>query len=182
MRVIAGVARSRKLIVPRCDALRPTSDMVREALFASLTGRTLDCRFGDLYAGSGSVGIEALSRGAASAVFIEREAQCLRALRENLQGTGLSDRAEVVRGDALVMLEPVWQRGPLDIVFMDPPYRVSAEPVLRRVLELARQSGHDCLVIVECERGAEPGPSPTKEKRYGSTKLLYYESAEAADA
>jgi 16S rRNA (guanine966-N2)-methyltransferase len=181
MRVIAGSARSRKLIVPRGDLIRPTSDMVREALFASLADRSIDCRFGDLYAGSGSVGIEALSRAAARCVFIERDQRCLQALRTNLEATGLADRAEVVRGDVLAQITAAWRRGPLDIAFLDPPYSESAEPLLRRVLGLARDSDHECLVVVECKRGLEPGLTPTKEKRYGSTKLLYYESADVAD-
>lgn len=181
MRIIAGSAKSRRLVVPRGAAIRPTSDMVREALFSSLADRCIDCRFGDLYAGSGSVGIEALSRGAAQSVFIERDPRCLAALRANLEATGLSERAEIVRGDVLAQVEPVWERGPLDIVFMDPPYRVSAEPALRRVLQLARDNGHDCLVVVECEQGAEPALAPTREKRYGRTRLLTYESADAAD-
>jgi 16S rRNA (guanine966-N2)-methyltransferase len=180
MRVIAGSARSRRLIVPKCADLRPTADMVREALFASLGPRAIDCRFGDLYAGSGSVGIEALSRGAACCVFIEQHPECLKALRANLQDTGLADRAEVVRGDCLTQLEPVWQRGPLDIVFMDPPYRQSAEPLLRLTLRLAQQSGRHCVAVVQCERGMQPALPASKEKRYGGTLLLYYESADVA--
>jgi len=181
MRVIAGSAKSRKLVVPKGVAIRPTSDMVREALFASLAGRCIDCRFGDLYAGSGSVGLEALSRAAARCVFIEQDQRCLQALRANLEATGLADRAEIVRGDVLAQIAGVWRRGPLDIVFLDPPYSERAEPALRRVLGLARESDHACLVVVECKRGLEPGLTPTQEKRYGSTKLLYYESADAAD-
>lgn len=180
MRVIAGQARSRQLIVPKCADLRPTSDMVREALFSSLGPRAIDCRFGDLYAGSGSVGIEALSRGAASCVFVEQHPECLKALRANLQSTGLADRAEVVRGDCLALLESVWRRGPLDIVFMDPPYRESAEALLGLTLSLARQSAQDCLVVVQCERGNRPALPAGKEKRYGGTLLLYYESADIA--
>jgi 16S rRNA (guanine(966)-N(2))-methyltransferase RsmD len=180
MRVIAGEARSRQLIVPKCAGTRPTSDMVREALFASLGPRTIDCRFGDLYAGSGSVGIEALSRGAASCLFIESQPECLKALRANLERTGLADRAAIVRGDCLTRLAPAWARGPLDIAFLDPPYRQSAEPLLRLVLRLARESGHACLAVVQCERGMAPALPAVKEKRYGGTLLLYYESTEAA--
>lgn len=182
MRIIAGSAKSRQLVVPKGAEIRPTSDMVREALFSSLADRTIDCRFGDLYAGSGSVGIEALSRGAAWCVFVERDPRCVQALRANLQATGLADQAEVIRGDALAEFERIWRRGPLDIVFMDPPYRESAEPLLRLVLNLAHASECDTLVVVQCERGMEPGIAPTKEKRYGGTKLLYYESADVAVA
>ncbi|MCE5237116.1 16S rRNA (guanine(966)-N(2))-methyltransferase RsmD [bacterium] len=178
MRIIAGSAGSRALTAPKGVTIRPTADRVREALFASLADRTIDCRFGDLYAGSGSVGLEALSRGAAWCVFVERDPRCLHAVRANLAATGLSDRAEVIRGDVLTQIEPAWERGPLDVVFMDPPYRESAEPLLRLVLRLARDARHDCLAVVECERGMEPALAPTKEKCYGRTKLLYYEAAD----
>lgn len=181
MRVIAGSARSRQLIVPKGVKMRPTSDMVREALFSSLGYRTIDARFGDLYAGTGSVGIEALSRGAAYCVFIERNPRCVEALRQNLANTGLQDRAQVIRGDCLAHLEHVWRDGPLDIIFMDPPYQESAEQLLRLVLRLAEETRHECLVVVQCERGMEPSVPPTREKRYGGTMLLYYEvSAEAS--
>lgn len=175
MRVIAGSAKSRKLVVPKGAEIRPTGDMVREALFSSLGYATLDARFADLYAGSGSVGIEALSRGAAHCTFIEKNPRCLEALRTNLANTGLADRAETVRGDCLKAIEAVWRRQPLDIVFMDPPYRDSTEPLLERVLGLAQETGQPCLIVVQCERGMEPALPPHKGKRYGSTVLLYYE-------
>lgn len=178
MRIIAGSAGSRTLTAPKGVTIRPTADRVREALFASLADRTIDCRFGDLYAGSGSVGLEALSRGAAWCVFVERDPRCLQAVRANLAATGLAERAEIIRGDVLTQIEPAWERGPLDVVFMDPPYRESAEPLLRLVLRLARDTRHDCLAVVECERGMEPALAPTKEKGYGRTRLLYYEAAE----
>ena len=180
MRVIAGSAKSRKLVVPKAVEIRPTSDMVREALFSSLAYRTLDARFGDLYAGSGSVGIEALSRGAAHCVFIEKNPRCLEALRTNLVNTGVAERAETVRGDCLKMIEAVWRRQPLDIVFMDPPYRESTEELLQLLLGLARETGQPCLIVVQCERGMEPSVSPDREKRYGTTVLLYYEVAGGA--
>lgn len=175
MRVISGSAKSRKLIIPKGATIRPTGDMVREALFASLGYRTIDARFGDLYAGSGSVGIEALSRGAAHCVFIEKNPRCIEALRTNLANTGFEDQAEIVRGDCLKQIEPVWRREPLDIVFMDPPYRDSAEELLQIVLRLATKTGRECLIVVQCERGMEPSVPPNKAKRYGSTMLLYYE-------
>lgn len=186
MRVIAGSAKSRRLIVPKGAVIRPTGDMVREALFSSLAHRTIDARFADLYAGSGSVGIEALSRGAAHCVFIEQNPRCIEALRANLADTGLADRAEVVRGDCLKQFERVWRQQPLDIVFMDPPYRDSTEELLRLALRLAREAaaqetGQQCLIVVQCERGMEPSVPPDKEKRYGSTVLLYYEVSGAEE-
>lgn len=181
MRVIAGTAKARKLVVPKGVEIRPTGDMVREALFSSLGYRTIDARFGDLYAGSGSVGIEALSRGARRCVFVEKHPRCVQALRENLAHTGLAERAEVLRGEALKTIEAVWRREPLDLVFMDPPYRESAQALLEVVLRLARESGQAALVVVQCERGMEPSVPADREKRYGSTMLLYYEVCDAAN-
>lgn len=175
MRVISGTARSRKLTVPKGVKMRPTGDMVREALFNSLAEATIDARFGDLYAGTGSVGIEALSRGAACCVFVEQNPRCVKALKANLANTGLAERAQAIRGDCRAHIERVWAAGPLDIVFMDPPYQQSAEELLRIVLRLAQDSGQKCLVVVQCERGMEPSVPATKVRRYGETMLLYYE-------
>lgn len=175
MRVIAGSARSLKLEIPKGVKMRPTSDMVREALFNSLGYRTIDCRFADLYAGTGAVGIEALSRGAAFCVFVEQNPRCVEALRANLANTGFTEQAQIIRGDCLKRVDEVFRPEPPDIVFMDPPYRESAEELLAAVVRLARQGGRECLVIVQCERGMEPSLPPDKAKRYGGTSLLYYE-------
>lgn len=180
MRVIAGRAKSRRLIIPKSPPIRPTTDMVREALFASLGPRIIEARFGDLYAGSGSVGIEALSRGAAHCVFIEKDRRCIQAIKANLAATGLSEYAEIIWGDVLRCFASIWERTPLDIVFLDPPYRQNAEPALRLVWELAQKSAHSCLIIVQCEQNHKPALVAHKIKQFGSTQLLYYEVAEKA--
>lgn len=182
MRVIAGSARSIRLAFPRGAEVRPTSDMVREALFASLGDRAIDAHFADLYAGSGSVGIEALSRGAASCTFVERDARCLEALRANLTNTRLADRAQVVRGDCRRVLSGLWTEQPWDIVFLDPPYREDATEIVQQVLGLAAASGRSCLVVLQCERGKEPSLPAGREKRYGGTVLLFYEHEPAGPA
>jgi 16S rRNA (guanine(966)-N(2))-methyltransferase RsmD len=175
MRVIAGSAGSIRLVFPKGAAVRPTSDMVREALFASLGDRTIDARFADLYAGSGSVGIEALSRGAACCTFVERDRRCLEALRTNLANTGLADRARVRRGDCRRVLTALWVDEPCDIVFLDPPYREDATALVRQLLEMAAASGRVCLIVLQCEYGKEPALPASREKRYGGTVLLFYE-------
>ncbi len=176
MRVIAGSARSRRLVFPRGAEVRPTSDMVREALFASLGDRAIDAHFADLYAGSGSVGIEALSRGAGSCVFVERDGRCLEALRTNLANTGLAEGARVVRGDCRRVMSALWRDQPWAIAFLDPPYREDATALVRELLELAAASGRSCLIVLQCERGKEPALPADREKRYGSTVLLFYEA------
>ncbi len=128
MRVIAGSHRGRRLSGPDGTNLRPTSDKVREALFSILTARIPGARFLDLFAGTGAIGIEALSRGAASVIFVESDQRALRILRKNLTGCDLMNRAEIrpVRTDVFVG-KPEWWGGPFDIVFADPPYAALRE-------------------------------------------------------
>jgi 16S rRNA (guanine(966)-N(2))-methyltransferase RsmD len=118
MRVIAGTFRSRRLESIPGDATRPTADRVREALFNILQTRIAGSSFVDAYAGTGAVGIEALSRGAAHAWFLERNRRALDAIRKNLASLGLERRATILAGKALVALD----RCPGGIVFLDPPY------------------------------------------------------------
>ena len=120
MRVIAGSAKGRTLDAPRNGTTRPATDRIRESLFAILEPILDDARVLDLFAGAGTLGIEALSRGAASAVFVERSAEALKALRKNLAATGFTDRTQVSAADVLAFLDAV--AGPFDLVFCDPPF------------------------------------------------------------
>ena len=123
MRVIAGEFRSRRLkTIPGLD-VRPTPDRLREALFSVLAPRIDGVTFLDAYAGSGSVGIEALSRGAARAVFIEKNAAAVRVIRENLASLDISDRATLAQSAVL----PALRKFEADIYFLDPPYDALAE-------------------------------------------------------
>lgn len=118
MRVIGGEFRSRRLKAPQGDSVRPTPDRLREALFNVLAPRIEGAIFLDAYAGSGSVGIEALSRGARHAIFLEKSRPALRALEENIRMLDIAARCEVHSGNAA----PVITRFDADIVFLDPPY------------------------------------------------------------
>ena len=175
MRVIAGSARSIRLIYPRKTDIRPTTDMVREALFNSLGPQVSGCRFADLYAGSGSVGIEALSRGAAHCVFLESNHHCLEALRRNLENTRLKERATVVYGDCRRRLAEVWAGGPVDIVFMDPPYDHDPTPLVQDFCAQAAKKGHTCMLIVQCGLQWEPPLEPVKTKQYGETRVYFFD-------
>jgi 16S rRNA (guanine(966)-N(2))-methyltransferase RsmD len=131
MRVIAGSARATRLFAPTVSPVRPMLDRVKESLFNLLAGRCEGARVVDLYSGTGSLGIEALSRGAASAVFVEADPDLIPFIRRNLEKTRLADRARIVRGDvrtALPRLQPI---GPFDLVLCDPPYETVSDPVLR---------------------------------------------------
>jgi 16S rRNA (guanine966-N2)-methyltransferase len=134
LRVIAGSARGTRLApVPR--GTRPLSDRAREGLFSSLGARVLEARVADLFAGTGAVGIEALSRGAAWALFVDSSAGAVQTIRANLERTGLGDRAEVRRADVARTLDR--HEGPFDLAFLDPPY---AYPLTALAEDLARLS------------------------------------------
>lgn len=170
MRVVAGLAGGRQLRAPAGRRLRPTSERVREAVFNSLG--SLDAIDGatvlDLFAGTGALGIEALSRGAASAVFVDADPQAVRAIEDNLRATGLGDRATVVQADVVRFLAdpPVHVAGsaPFDIAFADPPY---AFDDWARVLALV--PAH--LVALEARTHLDLGPAwqPLRSRRYGDT-------------
>ena len=127
MRVIGGSFRSRSLQAPAGLATRPTSDRLRETLFNVLAPRIESARFLDLYAGSGAVGIEALSRGAAEVVFIERAAPALKMLRANLDRLGLTAGFRIVPGSVAAFLRKPEAGAPFDLVFLDPPYDAANE-------------------------------------------------------
>lgn len=151
MRIIAGSAKGHRLSLPRGKSIRPTTDRVREALFNILAPRIQDARFLDLYSGSGSVGLEALSRGASSVAFVDMDANSIATVMENLKRSRLSsEHAAVYKGDAIQVLAKLnKQILSFDVVFMDPPYACRlVEPTLVAIgsASLLRPGG---LVIVE---------------------------------
>ena len=182
MRVIAGQARSLRLTYPQGVDIRPTTDAMRETLFASLGERVAGARFADLYAGCGSVGIEALSRGAEQCVFVENDARCVKALEANLANTHLDAAAVVLRGP----VEQRWERvvaayGPFDIVFADPPYALPAFAAFAQRLIAGREGvAQTGLVVVQCHASlATPEVrAPDRVKRFGETQMRFYEVAE----
>lgn len=171
MRVIAGLAKGRRLVAPRGAGTRPMMDRAREGLFSSLGEAVAGARVLDLYAGSGSLGLEALSRGAASAVFVERSRAALAALRANVSSVGLG--GEVVGADVDGYLERAV--GAYDLVFVDPPYGLplaSVESILGRLPGLLAQGG----TVVLHRRAGEglarlPGLAVIDRRRYGDTEI-----------
>lgn len=161
IRVIAGTAGGLLLEVPGVPGLRPTSDRARESLFNVLGPRLPGARVLDVFAGTGALGIEALSRGAASAVFVERSGRAREALERNLRHCGLADRSEIVGENWRPGLEGLARAGGpparFDLALFDPPYRWEGA---RRCLELLAAGGllaPDGLAVVEHRRGAGPG-------------------------
>ncbi len=174
MRIVAGTHRGRRLTAPAGRDVRPTSDRVREALFAILEsgGGVAGRRVLDLFAGSGALGLEALSRGAASAVFVDRSPRAVAAVRANLEALGVS--AAVHRREALVHLRAASARGDTyDLAFLDPPYRQAAGlgPGLGAALPAVLAPG--ARVVVESDHRAAPalGLEVVDERRYGDTLI-----------
>lgn len=179
LRVIAGAAKRKRLKVPRGLKVRPTSDRVKEALFNILGDLVPGSVFLDLYAGTGNVGIEALSRGAERAVFVEKDRRVVEVLVENLALAGVSARARVMRVSALAAIRKLGSNGEkFDLIFLDPPYSLGAEgKVLNEIAvnALCRQTG---LVIVESPKDRElpvvRGLVKVRRERYGDTALTFY--------
>jgi len=174
MRVVAGSARGRRLQVPPGTDVRPTSDRVREAVCNALgsLGVIDGARVLDLFAGTGALGIEALSRGAAEAVFVERDRVTAGVVRANLARCALEDRSRVVvRGATSFLAEHTGP--PFDLVFCDPPYAWTSWPTLLEALVGA--SGPDTLLVLESDRPVDlqPGWRVEREKRYGSTLVVF---------
>lgn len=174
MRVIAGEFRSRRLAAPSGQATRPTSDRLRETLFNVLGPRLQGTRFADLYAGSGAVGIEALSRGAAFCFFAERSPAATKAIRANLAALGLPSRASLdERGVTPLLHRLVRDRTPaLDIIFLDPPY--TAEDEYLDTLQYLAEHGAELLAshaLVIAEH-ARRDPLPASFGALQRTRLL----------
>lgn len=189
MRVVAGEARGRKLKGPDTESTRPIIDRVKTALFDILSWRVEDVRVLDLFAGVGSVGIEALSRGAASATFVEQDAGVVNILRDNLRTTHLAERAETLRMDVFAFLQLARAQGrEFDIIYIAPPqyHGLAARTVAR--LDAAPLTPPGGLVIAQIhpkERADLDELALTTlrrrdERRYGSTLLVFFEHAPAS--
>ena len=174
MRVVAGELRGRRIAAPPGLDTRPTTDKVREAVFNALGSLDLvrDATVADLFAGSGALGIEALSRGAAHCTFVERDRTALRTLRDNVADLGLDDRSRIVAGDALVMVRGL----AVDIALADPPYDFDRWPEL-----LASTSSP--FVVAEAGRALDGLEgitewAVTRAKRYGRAWITFFERLE----
>ncbi|MFB7913122.1 16S rRNA (guanine(966)-N(2))-methyltransferase RsmD [Streptomyces sp. NPDC056061] len=189
-RVIAGSAGGRRLAVPPGTGTRPTSDRAREGLFStweSLLGSLDGTRVADLYAGSGAVGLEALSRGAAHALLVETDPAAARVVRDNVRTLGLPG-AEVRTGRAEQIVSGPPPAQPYDVVFLDPPYAVT-DGDLGEILITLRAQGWlttDALVTVErSTRGGEfgwpEGFEPLRSRRYGEGTLWYGRAASTCE-
>lgn len=168
MRIIAGRWRGHRIDAPRGDRTRPTTDRVREAWMSALLPELPDARVLDLFAGSGALGLEALSRGAASVTFVEKASRPLEALRKNIERLGASDECVVVRGDALDYARRL-ERDAFDVAVADPPYgRGFAADLVRIFLD----RGFAAALWVEHRKSDDLPELPgARTRRYGDTLL-----------
>ena len=176
MRIIAGAARGRRLVAPPGDAVRPTADRVREALFSSLAPLLPGASVLDGFAGSGALGLEARSRGAATVTLVEQDRRALVTLRRNVEAVGLGG-VTVVPGDLLRLAAAGGPTGaPFDLVLLDPPYALGEDELAGLLGRLVGLLAPEATVVVERARSS-PAPRwpsdlrPTTERRYGSTCL-----------
>jgi len=180
MRVISGSAKGRPLKAVPGNTTRPTADRVKEALFSIIGPYFEGGAALDLYAGSGSLGIEALSRGMDRAVFVDLDRKSVEVIKANLRATGLSERAEVHRGDARQALKALKKRGALfDLVFLDPPYRMKEMDDILAALERAGMVRDGSVAVIEHEAARDyperiGGFRRTRRAVYGITALSVY--------
>ena len=181
MRVIAGVARSRKLNSPEGLETRPTADRIKETLFNILSPDVPGAEFLDLFAGSGQIGIEAMSRGAKSAVFVDEGKNPYDCIRKNIEVIKeFKDSCEVFRMSAVPAIAKLFASGKrFDIIFMDPPYDKGIEKEVLLQLERYRILKEDGIIVVEASAGTEMDYVPEtcfnvyREKIYGSNKHIF---------
>ena len=179
MRVITGTARGRRLKEPTGLETRPTTDRVKEGIFSSIQFEIEGRRVLDLFGGTGQMGIEALSRGAAHCTFVDLRKEAAGIIRENLSTTGFSDRAQVIQGDYLAFLTRC--RETFDVIFLDPPY---GSGMLEKALEaITTRDIVSANGILVCENGSNTGWPPVKapyhiqkEYRYGKIRTALYRS------
>ncbi|MDX1468167.1 MAG: 16S rRNA (guanine(966)-N(2))-methyltransferase RsmD [Acidimicrobiia bacterium] len=179
MRIIGGEAKGRRLKAPDTAGTRPATDRVREAVFSTIGSWVVDAAVADLYAGSGSFGLEALSRGASSVVFVESGRKALAALEANVEAVGLG--GTIVAGTVEDFIEA--SRESFHLVFMDPPWDQPAEEMSRVLAELDKLVVPDGEIVVSRRHGDDLPHVPktwrvATDKRYGDTRILRYEKTD----
>jgi 16S rRNA (guanine966-N2)-methyltransferase len=174
MRIVGGEFRNRRLVLPKDARVRPTSDRVREAWMSILGSQLVGARVLDLYAGSGALGLEALSRGAVSADFVELNAASLAALGANIEMLGVADRTQVHRGDARRFMERLVPER-YDLVLADPPYAFNHATAL--VTQFHRAPFAALLAV---EHAASEVTGAAEIRRYGDTALSFCFASESA--
>ncbi len=183
MRVIAGSARSLPLKTVEGRETRPTTDRIKETLFNILMPYLPGCRFLDLFAGSGAIGIEALSRGADTCVFVENSRKAAACIRENLQFTRLDAKARVIQSDVLSALSRLWDQKAFDLIFLDPPYGQQWEQKVLEMLARLPLADSHTLIVAEADLttdfswAEDLGFQIVREKKYKTNRHMFLQKA-----
>ena len=178
MRIIAGEMRSRRLKAPEGMDTRPTADRVKESMFSILLHHLSGARVLDLYAGSGALSLEAISRGAENAVLADSSPKACKIIAENIESLGCQTRARLLRqGDSAALTILKKEGAQFDLIFLDPPYRMDASAVCDR-LERERLLAEGGIIVVEHAKETPPAPSDTltlvDKREYGATGLSFF--------
>lgn len=182
MRVIAGRARSLRLKTPEGLDTRPTTDRIKETLFNIIQGEIPGCIFVDLFAGSGGIGIEALSRGASHAYFVENAREAISCIQENIAFTKFTDSATLLKQDVFGALSSIHEKE-VNLIFMDPPYEAGYEKDLFRALSKQAYVTEETLMIIEARLDTsfdfveEFGLQVIREKNYKTNKHVFVQRA-----
>ncbi len=184
MRITGGTGKGRRLRVPGGSRVRPTSDKVKQALFNILGARVRDAWFLDLFAGTGGIGIEAISRGASQVWFVDESRESLQVTRQNLDQAGFGDKAKVVASRAESFLRKTQEQ--FDIIFLDPPYSLEQQPLLEVVSESGVLRQDSIVVFEHFKKQQSPRAAGRldleREAVYGDTVLAFYRMSEPAAA
>lgn len=180
MRIISGSAKGIRLKTPRGMNTRPTADRVKESVFGILANRSIDAEVLDLFAGTGNLGLEALSRGAASALFIDKQAQSIKIMMENVLLTDLAGLAIICREDVIQALRRLGNEGKsFDLIFCDPPYNLGLAPKVLQMLDASHVLREDGVLVLEHSRH-EKLPEGLKRivayrsESYGETVVSFF--------
>lgn len=176
MRIIAGSARGRTLVAPKGQQTRPTQDYVRESLFNIIQRDVPDASVLDLFAGTGALALEALSRGAQKAVLADSSRQAIDCIRRNVETVGTVDRATVIPGDWNAVLQKLAEQGELfDLVFLDPPYRLTQYAEITGQLQSRNLLREGALLVIEHRKdysfALSPAFVPRDHRTYGDTEI-----------
>lgn len=190
MRIIGGSARGRRLLTPKNDRIRPTADRVKESLFnilAVLAGNFSGFRVLDVFAGTGNLGIEALSRGAAEAVFIDENREAVLLVKKNLELAGFADRGKVLPKEALAALKSLEKTdGPFSLVFLDPPYSKGLSGQVLEFLASSALIDENSVIVVETASKEELPETISSLRQfdrrvYGDTAIVFFHAEKNGD-
>jgi len=177
MRIIAGIAKGRRLKCPGGLRTRPTPDRVRESVFSIIGQQLSGSRVLDLYAGTGAIGLEAMSRGADGVVFVEKDPLVLGVLRDNIAACGFEGKATIIRSPVLPFLRKGDLDGSFDLVFADPPYGGDKATLTLMALSKRAKSLQGCLIVMEHSPGDIVTPPAAmrvvENRKYGNTELTF---------